>query len=106
MFHKLPIFLFCRTCSNLCCISQEHSNVGEEGIPLNALTFKFKKTKLELEYLQRQMEKLELQDRRHQQQMRGLTALLEQSLPGNNATLGIKSTAMRNFSASDSTTDR
>jgi len=48
---------------------------------------------------------LELQDRRHQEQMCALTALLEKSSAGGTATTGVNSTVAPNFSAFDSTTD-
>ena len=50
-------------------------------------------------------EQLDLQDRQHQEQMRALTALVEKSSAGSAATIGVTSTDTPNFSAFDSTSE-
>jgi len=53
----------------------------------------------------RHLEQLVLQDRRHQEQMRATTALVEKSSAGSAANIGVNSTATPNFSAFDSTSE-
>jgi len=51
------------------------------------------------------LEQLDLQDHRHQEKMRALSALVEKSSAGSAATIGVNSTATPNFSAFDVTSE-
>jgi len=105
----------------VCAVFNEKYNIGDEdGIPLteslqsesplNKGTMDMEKffdlmwSHLELQD-RRHLEQLDFQDRRHQEQMRAITALVEKSSTGSTATIRVNSPATPNFRAFDSTSE-